>query len=251
MLASGGADALAREAGVAAKALAPFGGRALVAWVLEALRASRVVERIVVVLPEGVEGLDLPPASGVVPIVGGRRLVDSLALGLGAAGGLAAERLMVVTADLPWLTGAIVDDFITRAADADLVYAAVPADAMRRRFPAQRRTYARLRDGTFTGGNAVLLSPAVVPALLPLVERAYRSRKNPLALASLIGWDVTVQLLAHRLSIRTAERRIGSLLGAEARAMRDADPALAADIDRPEHLALRPPHRRNAAGDTA
>lgn len=252
VLASGGVDALARAAGVATKALVPFGQRSLLGWVLDALAASHRVDRVFVVEPESTDfDRPTPEHARVSAIRGGTRLADSLALGLGAAATTAPHRVLVITADLPWVTGPIVDGYIERAPQAELVYPVVRRERMEDRFPMQRRTYARLADGRFTGGNAVLLSPSIVPRLLPFVDRAYRGRKNPLALARLVGWDVAARMLAGRLTIADAEARVRHLLGGDARVMQDADPALAADIDRPDHLALRPPERTGAVGDPA
>jgi CTP:molybdopterin cytidylyltransferase MocA len=253
VLAGGAAGRLARHEPEEPKALVPFGDVPLVAWVLRALQASRVVERLVVVGPDDVGRLarTIVPAERLGCVMGGERLADSLALGLGAASALDPERLLVVTADLPWLTGAQIDAFVRTAPDADLVYTAVERAAMERAFPRQERTYARVAGRDLTGGNVLLLRPAVVPALLPLVDRAYRARKSPFALAALLGWDLALRLLLRRLTIAAAERRVSRLLNATARVVLDVDPAIAADVDRPEHLAFRPPEEGPAVGENA
>lgn len=252
VLAGGGDDPLARQAGVATKGEVPFADRTLARWVVDALAEAWSIDAIVSVggprrvfegVETGVRELRRVPA--------GERLVDSCALGLGAALALAPERVMLLTADLPYLTGGAIDRFVREAPEADLVYPIVERERMEAAFPGQPRTYATLRDGAFTGGNAVLVRPRVVPGLLPLLHDAYRARKNPLRLASLVGWDVLLRLVARRLTIASAEARIGDLLGGEARVWRDADPALAADVDRPEHLSFPPPSAGALAGDTA
>ena len=251
VLASGGLDPLARAAGVATKSLVPFGERSLLGWVVDALAVSQRVDRVVIVGPEPAQHAEPPPQphTRVTAIRGGHRLADSLALGLGAAATTAPDRVLVITADLPWVTGSIVDGYIESAPLADLVYPIVRREAMEERFPAHRRTYARMADGHFTGGNAVLLGPSIVPRLLPFVDRAYRGRKNPLALARFVGWNVAGRMLAGRLTVAGAEARVRRLLHVDARVMPDADPALAADIDHPDHLALRPPQGAGAVGD--
>lgn len=253
VLAGGAAGRLAAYGPVESKALVPFGDAPLVAWVLRALTSSRVVERIVVVGPEGVGRVAraIVPSERLACVMAGDRLVDSLALGFGAASALAPGRVLVATADLPWLTGGQIDAFVRGAPDADLVYTAVERSAMERAFPRQERTYARVSGRELTGGNVLLVRPSVVPALLPIVDRAYRARKNPLALAALLGWDLAFRLLVRRLSVAAAERRVSRLLNAPARVVLDADPAIAADVDRPEHLAFRPPEEGPAVGEIA
>ena len=226
-------DRMAADSGVAAKALVALEGKPMGAYVLEALRACTSVGRIVYVGPTNVRLRGLYD----VAVPSGRRLVDSMALGLGAALGTApAERLLVVTADIPWITGAGLDAFLAAAPDADLVYPAVTEAASVARFPHQQRTYARLRDGRLTGGNAVLLKAAAVPRLLPLMDSAFRARKNPLALARMFGPDVLLAVLLGRARIADLERRLERISGLRARALVTEDAALAADVDRAAHL---------------
>lgn len=226
-------DRLAGQAGVEAKALVALDGKPMGAYVLEALRACPEVGRIVYVGPTNVRLRGLYD----VAVTSGGRLVDSLALGLGAAlGSGPSERLLVLTADIPWITAPGLSAFLTAAPDADLVYPAVTEAASVARFPHQQRTYARLREGKLTGGNAVLLTTEAVPRLLPLIDRAFRARKNPLALARMFGADVLIGVLLGRARIATLERRLERISGIRARALVTDDAALAADVDRPAHL---------------
>lgn len=235
VLAGGGAgDAVAAAAGVEAKALLPVSGRPLAAFVLDALTGSGRVDEVVYVGPGAAQlgGYDL------VPVPSGRRFEDSLALGLGAALGRGAREVLVATADVPWVTPDAVARFVdgARALGAQLVYPVVAEADMAREFPEQRRTYARLRDGRFTGGNLALVAAEAVPALLPLVSRAFAARKDPLRLAALVGLGVLLRLVTGTATIATLEARVGRLLGVSARALRTADASVAADVDRLDHL---------------
>jgi len=227
-------DELAVAAGVPAKALMPVAGRPLAAYVLEALAASGSVREVVLVGPS-----DPALASyGAVSVPAGRRFEDSLALGLGAELGRGAGHVLAATADLPWLEPGAVARFVDAAlaTGADVVYPVVGEDAMTRAFPEQRRTYVRLREGRFTGGNLTLLSPAATTAVLPLVSRAFAGRKNPFALAAIVGTGVLLGLLAGTATLAGLEARVGRLLGVTARALPTEDAGLAADVDRLDHL---------------
>ena len=232
----GGEDALARAAGVAAKALVPLAGKPMGAHVLEALRCSQQVGYVVYVGPNG--GLERRYDAHVPA---GDSLADSLALGLGAAlahlpEGSEGARLLALTADIPWLTAQAVDTFATQSAEVDLVYPVIPAAVSEAQFPAQQRTYVKVRDGRFTGGNMVLLTPAGVPPLLRFMDRLYRGRKNPLALAAIFGWDIVAKLLLGRVSIAELEHRAANILGISVSAFISQDASLGADVDKPEHL---------------
>lgn len=235
VLAGGDAgDALAAAAGVPAKALLPVAGRPLASYVLGALEASGKVSEVVYVGPTD-QVLD---RHRLLPVPSGRRFEDSLALGLGAALGRGATSLLVVTADLPWLTGEAVGRFVeaAQALSADVVYSIVAEEDMNAAFPEQRRTYVRLREGRFTGGNLALLTQGAVAAVLPLVSQAFRSRKNPVALSALIGLDVALSLLTGAASVASLEQRASRLMGVAGRALRTQDAGLAADVDRLDHL---------------
>lgn len=234
-------DRIARDAGVVAKALLPIGNRPMGAYVLEALRASSSVGTIVYV---GVTTPQFAPYYDV-RVVAGERFVDSLALGLGAATAVTGAdpdaRLLLLGADVPWVSAAIVDRFVAAAEGLaqpapDLVYPVVPRDAAEAQFPYQHRTFVRLRDGSFTGGNLVLVRASLVPRLLPLIDRVYRARKNPALLAAIVGWDVLLSLATGTATIARLERRVGALLRASARALVTQDAAIAADVDRPAHV---------------
>lgn len=241
VLAGGDAgDRLAADAGVEAKALLPLGDRPLGAYVLEALRASGVISKVFYVGPTNGRLAGLYD----VALPGGARMVDSLSLGLGAALTEAAgERLLLLGADIPWVTGEMIERFVRGAAaattpqgPASLVYPVVTEAAARSQFPHQERTYARLRNGRFTGGNLVLLRREVVPRLLPQIDRVFRARKNPFALAGIVGVDVLLALALGRADIARLERRVGEILGAPVRALVTEDAALAADVDTPAQL---------------
>ncbi len=233
MLGGGGRDALAQAAGVTAKALLPFEGRPLVAYVLEALSSCPEVGRIVYVG-------DADPAVAAYTeqrVPSGKTFVESFSVGVEAALGLGPTHpVLVTTADLPWLRSDALSDFLTGASGADLAYPIVRKETAQAQFPRQRRTFVRLREGHFTGGNMMLLSPRMVPVLLPFIERAYSGRKNPLALARLFGSDFILRLLVGRLGLREIEARAERVLGLPVRALETPFASIGADVDDPKHL---------------
>lgn len=235
ILAGGGAnDPLAQHAGVPTKAHLPLDGKPMVGYVIAALRASRYVGPLVYVgepPPELAAQLN-----SCVPA--GQRFVDSLQAGCEAALALAVpgQRLLLVTGDLPWLTAEAVDHLLTQAPTAALVYTIVAKATAEAQFPGQARTYARLRDGVYTGGNAVLATSEAIPLLLPLIERAFLARKRPLALAGLVGWGTLLRVALRLASLSELETRVSRLLGASARAFVTPYACIGADLDRPSQL---------------
>ena len=226
------ADPLAQAVGVAAKALVPIGGRPMASYVLEALREREAVSACIYVGSATPELRTLATRT----LASGESLTASLRAGLEAAEALDPERVLAISADLPWLTAQTVDAFIRDAPPAAAVYPIIPKEVAERQFPGQKRTYANLKEGAFTGGNAVLLEPRILPTLLPFVERAYEGRKNPLSLAKLVGGRFALKLLVGKLAVSDLEGRISEILGMNVRALRSQDAALGADVDKLEHL---------------
>ncbi len=221
-------DSLAREFGVPTKALVPLSGRPMVSWIIEALSGSGVVDRVIYVGPPA--ELD-PPPDLVLPPRG--RILENLEAALGQARG---DRVLVATADAPLISAEAVRYVVEKAPDAALVYPVVPKEAIEARWPGMRRTYARLRDGTFTGGNLILLDKALFAKALPMARRVVAMRKNPLAIARLIGFGVLVKLLLGRLSIADLEARVGRIFGVPMRALVVPYPEIGVDADEAEDL---------------
>ncbi len=233
VLGGGGSDGLSQAAGVSAKALVLFHGQPLVSYVLDALTGSALVERILYV------GDATPEISAQTAKVlpAGATFVESFSAGLEAALALSpTSPVLVTTADLPWLRAAALDDFLTASAGAALAYPIVRQETALAQFPAQQRTFVRLKDGRFTGGNMMVLLPEMVPVLLPFTQRAYQGRKNPLALARLFGFDFIVKLALGQLSLGAIEARAERILGLPVRALETPYASIGADVDKAEHL---------------
>lgn len=239
VLAGGGpTDKLARAVGAPAKALVPLKEKPLGAYVLDALLTASSVRRIVWV---GATDRSMQRALiGEHRIVdGGPRLVDSVALGVGAAmaDAVPGERFLIVSADVPWLRGEHVDRFVASASlEADLVYPVVMRDTYERAFKDLPRTWVRLREGQVTGGNLVLGRPEALRNALPWLDLASRARKAPLQLAWRFGPVVLATVLLGQASLELLEERIGRVLGARVQAIMSLDAEVGTDVDDVSHL---------------
>lgn len=228
-------EPLAKHFGVASKALLPIAGKPLVNYVLEALKNSAKVKQIVYVgekSSELTEKLDVTlPASN--------NFSTNLGKGLKAALDLAPQQdILMISADLRWLTAEAIDKFIANCTDAAVFYPIIPRNIVEQEFPEQKRTYASLREGEFTGGSLMLIKNSAVDNLLPFAEKAYQARKNLFALARLIGFDITIRFVTRTLSLARLEKHISSKLGETARAILVEQAELAMDIDELSHIVI-------------
>jgi molybdopterin-guanine dinucleotide biosynthesis protein A len=219
------------------KAFVPIDGVTLVARTLAALRSSRKIGRIVAVAP--------PSARAATALSGadeireaGATMADSLRAGLAR---LPPRELILVTAsDLPILSRAAIDEFLTLAerTDADLVYSCVERRPHEARFPGVPHTWAHLREGTFCGGGCVALRPFALEALSRFLGRLGKARKNPLRLASIFGYDILLRYALRRLAIADVERRASDLLGVRVAAAVCVHPEIAINVDRVSDIEL-------------
>lgn len=215
----------------------PLAGRPLLDYAVQPLTGVRGVERIVVVGPGEILSADLrDKVWRIVPC--GASMVENLRLGLAALA--TKEKVLLLTADLPLLTAEAIEDFLERcrAREADVYYPIVERGPIEQRFPGVRRTYATLREGTFTGGNIVLLAPDAVTKHFATIERAVALRKSPLQLARLLGLVFLGKLLIGRLSIGEVEQRIEKKLGLRGAAVVTPYAEIGIDVDKPSDLAL-------------
>ncbi|GAA0513111.1 nucleotidyltransferase family protein [Deinococcus depolymerans] len=231
-------DPFAAAHGVKVKPLIPVAGEPMALHVLRALRGSGRVGRVAYVGPT-TPALDL--------LIDGRvtdhgTLLSNLEAGvdaLRAAGLRPGERVLVVTADVPMLRAEEVRSVLDAAPPgAGLVYPVVRREVCEAAYPGVKRTYARLRDGTFTGGNLFLLDPALIGQFLPRLREVLAARKAPLKLAGLIGPGVLLRLVTGRLSVAALEAKVSALLGVPARALITPHAAVGTDVDKDADLTL-------------
>ena len=147
-------------------------------------------------------------------------------------------RVLIATVDIPLLSQAAVQDILAKDQKVGLVYPIVTKAAAERAFPGGKRTYARLLEGTFTGGNLFLLEPRLIDAFLPRLEFILNNRKNVLRLASMFGIVALLKLAIGRLSIAELEQTVSKILGLPAVALITDFAEIGFDVDKEDDLKL-------------
>lgn len=230
---AGGSDDLSRETGVTSKALVPIHGKPMAYHILRALKHSESVAFISYV-GQG-DSSFTHFADALLPA--GESMAATLALGAGAALAKHPEQpLLILSADVPWLTPNAIDTLVQTTPDVDLIYPVIPKDVSEKQFPGQKRTYIKIAEGEFTGGNVIIISVKMLPKLLKVLDQVYAARKNPLSLARLFGVDIIFKLLLGRITIPELEQRAKKILQADLKAWISDDASLGADVDKASHL---------------
>lgn len=219
------------------EALIPIAGRPMVQFVIDGLRESGRVGRILLVAPPGVlephlhgEDLEFVPARG--------HMVDNV---LAAVERLPLdEKVLIASCDIPLINGQIVSGWIDLCArrEADLYYPVVERSVADDRFPGVRRTYVTLKEGTFTGGNLFLANPAMVAPCAPRVRRFMDYRKSPIKLAGLLGWTFIFRLLTKSLRLLELEAKVSQVWGLHGAVVVCPYPEVGIDVDKPSDLQL-------------
>jgi GTP:adenosylcobinamide-phosphate guanylyltransferase len=237
---AGGEDRgeIAAQTGIVHRPLLEVAGRPLVQSLLAALRGAAEIGRVALVAPDPVQAVAGDEAVDIrVPDAGS--FIDNLERGVEAAAG-ESDYLLVITGDLPLITPAAVNDLVQQslASRADACYPIIPKQSCERQFPEGRRTYVRLREGTFTGGNGVVLRQDFVQLRRDLIHRLYLARKNPVKLASMFGLGFVIGLAMGRLSLPQLEVRASALIGGRVAAIISTYPELGFDVDKMADLYL-------------
>ncbi|TCP52704.1 MobA-like NTP transferase protein [Tumebacillus sp. BK434] len=154
-----------------------------------------------------------------------------------------SEYLLISSCDIPFLTAEAVTGFLDACPPgADFYYPVVRKEACEQQFPGVRRTYVKLKDGTFTGGNLFLVRAAVLPPLRARLNRLFAHRKRPLLLAREFGLGVALSFawsaLLGTLTIGRLEREAERIAGIKAKAVITGYAEIGTDIDKLSDLAL-------------
>ena len=250
--AGGGIDKeYARRIGTEHRALAPLGAARtpVMQRVVDALRASGQVGRIVGVAPPAVQkairGVDEWRTSGDSG-------PDNIRAGLALADPDAPA--LVCTSDLPLLTASGVREFLGRAdPDADIALGVVRAAAYREAYPdSPMSVFTHLGDvGPVTMGCLFWVRPGVLARNQRLLERAFAGRKSQWQMASLLGPRLLLQFAVRRLSLRAVQGRAEGLLCCRTQVVLDVSPELAYDMDNADDYAYADARLHQAPAENA
>ena len=239
ILAGGGAPLdLQNVTGCDDRAAIPLAGVPLILRVLAALQATPEIENIAAVCGPAARALLIAKSGEVRCEEADGKMIDNLRRGLALT---RSEQVLVCTCDIPLVSGATFSRVLAEAArrKLEVAYPVVTRAACEAAFPGGKRTYAKLRGEEYTGGNAVLVPRALIERATPLIDAAYNARKNPLALAKLLGPVFIARFAAKKLGIEDIEKKLSAVLGCSAGAivLREADDAaIAFDIDKAADL---------------
>lgn len=149
--------------------------------------------------------------------------------------------ILLMTSDIPLVTAEIIDDFISTCLEdkeADIYYPIIPKEENVAKYPNVKRTYFHLVEGVFTGGNMVLMNPAIVDGAADIINKTFSLRKKPWKLSQLLGMKFIFKFVIRHLSITEIEEKVSKITGYKGHFMITQYPEIGFDVDKPSDLTL-------------
>lgn len=222
------------------EALIRIGSHYMVEYVVEALRNSPEINKIIIAGPGSELEEIYQPSSFLQIIENGPTTIQSFMHAFQLIPS-ETQQVLAVTSDLPLLTTEAINHFlrICQSLEGDFFYPIIRREVNEAKYPGVKRTYVHLKEGVFTGGNLFLVKPHVVEKCAYKAEELVRLRKKPLSLAAHLSWKSLFFYLLRRLSIKDAEKEVAKLLGGvKGVGVISPYPEIGLDVDKPSDLVL-------------
>jgi len=142
-----------------------------------------------------------------------------------------AATVLYLTSDMPYVDGTALSEFTNQAPEGFLAMPICDAASFERRFPNAPPFGVAVGGERVVNGGAFIIPAAAAGKVQRLAARFFQARKSVPAMAALLGPVLALEFLFHRLTIAKLERHAQRLLGVPVRAVRDAPPELAYDVD--------------------
>ncbi len=214
-------DPLAEAAQAPHRALLPIEGEPMLLRVVRRLLARPGLERVLVNIDAQPLLEDHPACrswlrAGRIETLASSDSPSQSVLESLAQLGLDAAPILVTTADHALLDDAILDAFLSCAAEraSDLVVGLVARRTIEARFPDARRTYLAFRNEAYSGANLFLFRTPTAHRAAEFWKRVEKERKRPWRIARAFGYLNLALFLTRRLDLDTAFARASQVVGA-------------------------------------
>jgi len=144
------------------------------------------------------------------------------------------KEILVLTCDIPMITPEALEHFIENAREknVDLCYSIVDKSINDEKYPEVKRTYAKLKEGQFTGGNVFYFRPEIKDRCKDFIDEMLKYRKNPAKMARTLGIIFLIKLLLGILTIDAIKKKCDALLNINAGVVISPYPEIGNDVDK-------------------
>lgn len=204
--------------------------------VIQAVKGVKEIDKVAVVGPkEFAKYLD----DQDIVIEPEEVLINNIKNGIEALN--SGHHILIVTADIPLIKSDIIIDFIKKCKNEkehDLFYPVVSKENNLKKYPDVERTYVHLKEGIYTGGNLVIVSPEIIQGPLNWYDKILSLRKKPFKMSQLLGFKFIIKFIFRQLTIKEVEERISDIIGHKCKALIVEYPEIGFDVDKPSDLKL-------------
>lgn len=235
--AGGQAPWLKEISGTDCRCLALINKKRIIDYIIKALNDSGRINRIVVAASENAIPHLIGTLADNVIICKAESTLPATAIASAKQLGNGSNKILGVCDDIPLLTADGVRNFLEQCEknpQMQLYYPIIPQKACLEQFPHAKRTYGKLADGIFTGGNMMLMAQEIMPKGQEKALELFKMRKSPLKLANWLGWSFIFKLLCCSLTIEQVQKRFSQLMEIRSQAIITTYAGIGMDIDKPE-----------------
>ncbi len=213
------------------KALFKIKDKYMIEYVLDALNDVKAIEKIAVVGQKKQLSQAIGHKAHYI-VEGTDSIVQNIIKALEYFPG--EKEMLVLTCDIPMITVEAIEHFMLEAKEsgADLCYSIVDKRVNDEKYPEVKRTYAKLWEGKFTGGNVIYFNPEIKDKIKDFVEEVLEYRKSPAKMAGILGFGFLIQLALGILTINRVKKKVDKLLGINAAAIISPYPEIGNDVDK-------------------
>lgn len=232
-------DAIVLAAGESKKELADLSddgvvrvnNKPILQIVAEEISKCSFIDNIIVVVKENIS-YSLP-SNAIVRKNSSNSIIGTIKCGIEKVKSL-DDYVIFVTSDLPFISNRAIEDFVSRCNDnsVSVYYPIIKKDDIELKYKGTKRTYIKLKEGEFTGGNIFLVKPNMIINNLARIESVYSKRKSPLKLVRILGIFFLIKLLFGRLSLAELEYKCSEILGVNCRTVITPFAEIGVDVDK-------------------
>ncbi len=224
----------------ACEAMIRIRAKPMIRYVVDALIESQNIKKIVVAGP--IELKEVFPEDFIEVVEAKGTIIENTIKALDLVDN--TKPVLVAACDIPLLSAKAINDFVKLSEDkgTDFFYPIVSMEEIYRRFTGVKRTFVKLKEGTFTGGNLFIINPAAVRRSADKAQEFINYRKSPLQLCRLLGFKFVIKLLFSNLSIPELEKKVSEVLGIKAKAVITLFPEIGIDVDKPSDYLIVSAH---------
>lgn len=226
-----GVDPFAKAYGTDLKALIPVGGKPMVQRPVEALLASPGIDEIRVLAQQSDRIGAVLPGDPRIKVEASDETIAAT-LEKMCVDPATKWPMLVTTADHALLTPAMIADFLTKAAGADVAIGVVSREALMKRLPQTRRTWFKFRGGAYSGANLFLLGGPRIRSTLQVWRSSEQNRKKAWRMLLTVGLFAGLGALLRLRTLQQTLDTIGRKLKLDIRAVELSDPLAAVDVDK-------------------